>query len=252
MGEIKDKTGGNVTDEKIRCEGLVKVYNEGKPNAFNALKGVTFTVRKGEFVSITGHSGSGKSTLLNQLSCLDTPSSGKVYIEGVDISKLNDFEKAKLRREKLGFVFQQFNLVKSMSAIENIELPMEFRGIKDSERKKRANGLLEMMGLYDKKDNLPNEMSGGQQQRIAIARALANDPEIILADEPTGNLDTETGAKIMEMLIRLNKEAGKTIVLVTHENNIADMAGRRIHLRDGIVSQDVMNDGGKGSARVFL
>jgi len=227
-----------MSDEKIRCEGLVKTYNHGRPNEFKALKGIDLVVKSGEFVSITGHSGSGKSTLLNQLSCLDTPTAGRVYIEGVDISKLDDFGKAKLRREKLGFVFQQFNLIRSMSAFENIDLPMDFKDMPSGKRRKRVKELLELVGIPDKADNLPTELSGGQQQRVAIARALANDPDIILADEPTGNLDSKTGAMVMKLLMRLNKEEGKTLVMVTHEHEIAKMAHRSIHLKDGQVFSD--------------
>lgn len=228
-------------NEKIRCEGLVKVYNKGHPNEFKALKGIDLVVKKGEFVSVTGHSGSGKSTFLNQISCLDTPTEGKVYIEGVDIGKLSDFKKAELRRKKLGFVFQQFNLIKSMSAFENIELPMEFNGVSREKRSKKVRGLLELVGLPEKGNNLPAEMSGGEQQRIAIARALVNDPDIILADEPTGNLDSKTGDRIMELLIRLNKEEGKTLVLVTHELGIASVADRAVHLKDGMIHSDSNN-----------
>jgi putative ABC transport system ATP-binding protein len=224
--------------EKIRCEGLVKVYNEGHPNEFKALKGIDLVIKKGEFVSITGHSGSGKSTFLNQISCLDTPTEGRVYIEGVDIGKLSDFKKAELRRKKLGFVFQQFNLVKSMSAFENIELPMEFNGVSGEKRAKKVRELLELVGLSNKRDNLPAEMSGGEQQRIAIARALVNDPDIILADEPTGNLDSNTGKMVMDLLIGLNKKEGKTLVLVTHELSIAKVADRAVHLKDGLIFSD--------------
>ncbi len=220
--------------DKIRCEELVKTYNKGRKTEFRALKGVSFAVAKGDFISITGHSGSGKSTLLNQLSCLDTPTAGRVLIEGIDIAGLDELGKAKLRREKLGFVFQQFNLIRSMTALENIELPMEFAGMPSGKRSKRAKELLGMVGLLDKAGNLPTELSGGQQQRVAIARALANDPEIILADEPTGNLDTKTGDMIMDLLKRLNK-GGKTLVLVTHEMEIAKQADRMLVLRDGLI-----------------
>jgi len=235
-----------MSDEKIKCEGLVKVYNFGRPNAFEALKGIDLAVNKGEFVSIMGHSGSGKSTFLNQLSCLDTPTKGKVYIEGVDIGRLDDSRKAKLRREKLGFVFQQFNLVPSLSAFENVELPMEFRGAGKGKRQRRTRELLQLVGLADKANNLPTEMSGGQMQRIAIARALANDPEILLADEPTGNLDTKTGDMIMDLLVRLNREEGKTLIMVTHEADIAAKADRKIQLMDGRVFSDSKN-GAAGS-----
>jgi len=224
-----------MNEEKIRCDGIVKTYNKGRKNEFNALKGVSFVVKRGEFISITGQSGSGKSTLLNQISCLDTPTAGKIYIEGVDISRLDELGKAKLRSEKLGFVFQQFNLIKSMSSLENIALPMEFRGIPEGKRTKRAKELLNLVGIPDKANNLPTELSGGQQQRVAIARALANDPDIVLADEPTGNLDTKTGDMVMDLLRKLNREDGKTLILVTHEMHIAKIADKMMILRDGLI-----------------
>lgn len=222
----------------IKCEELVKIYNKGRPNECRALRGVNLTIKKGEFLIIMGHSGSGKSTLLNQISCLDTPTDGKVLIDGIDISKLSSVKKAELRREKLGFVFQQFNLIKSMSAIENIMLPMEFAGKPEGKSEKYAKKLLELVGLSDKANNPPTEMSGGEQQRVAIARALANNPEIILADEPTGNLDSKTGETIMDILVKLNKEGGKTLIIVTHESNIVAMANRAVRLEDGKVTSD--------------
>lgn len=233
-----------MNEEKIRCEGLVKTYNKGRKNEFKALKGIDLIVKRGEFVSITGHSGSGKSTFLNQISCLDTLTYGKIYIEGVDISKLDELGKAKLRRQKLGFIFQQFNLIRSMSALENVELPMEFNGMPKGKRLKRAKELLNLVGISDKAKNLPTELSGGEQQRVAIARALANNPDIILADEPTGNLDTSTGDMIMDLLRKLNKGEGKTLILVTHELEIAKKADKTIMLRDGVIVSDTKN--GKG------
>ncbi|OYT54839.1 MAG: hypothetical protein B6U72_01115 [Candidatus Altiarchaeales archaeon ex4484_2] len=227
-----------MSDGEIRCVGLVKTYNIGQPNEFRALRGVDLTISLGEYVSIVGPSGSGKSTLLNLISCLDSPTEGSVYIEGVDISSLSDSKKARLRREKLGFVFQQFNLIHSMTAFENIEMPMRFMGLKRGERRGRVEDLLSLMGLEDKFSNRPSELSGGQQQRIAIARALANNPLIILADEPTGNLDTRTGASIMGLLLRLNREEGKTLVMVTHDERIAGKANREVHIRDGKIRVD--------------
>ncbi|OYT26080.1 MAG: hypothetical protein B6U97_04480 [Candidatus Altiarchaeales archaeon ex4484_96] len=224
-----------MSDGEIRCEKLVKTYNVGQPNEFKALRGLDLHIDLGDYVSIVGPSGSGKSTLLNLLSCLDSPTSGYVYIEGADINSLSDNKKARLRREKLGFVFQQFNLIKSMTAFENIALPMRFLGLGRSERKKRVEKLLSLMDLEDKGANRPSELSGGQQQRIAIARALANNPKIILADEPTGNLDTKTGSSIMDFLLRLNREESKTLVMVTHDEAIAAKADREIHIRDGLV-----------------
>jgi len=222
-----------MNDGEIRCEGLMKVYNQGHINEFMALKGLDFTIPERDFVSIMGPSGSGKSTLLNLISCLDTPTQGEVYIEGTAISTLNGFERAKLRREKLGFVFQQFNLIRNMTSFENIELPMRFEGIPTGERKKRVNELLSLVGLAGKESNRPTELSGGEQQRVAIARALANNPKIILADEPTGNLDTKTGNTIIQLLVKLNKEEGKTLIIVTHDSTVAKTADRLIKLQDG-------------------
>ena len=217
----------------IRTENLVKIYNEGKKNEFAALNGINMSIMDGEFVSIMGHSGSGKSTLLNLLSCLDTPTRGKVYVEDVDIGKLNETERARLRREKFGFIFQQFNLITTMTSFENIDMPLRFKGVAKKDRKKRANDLLALVDLHDKGDNKPTELSGGEQQRVAIARALANDPGIILADEPTGNLDTKTGRKIMELLTNLNRTENKTVVIVTHDQRIADACDRIIYMGDG-------------------
>jgi len=222
-----------MSDGEIRCEKLVKTYNLGQPNEFNALKGVDLAIKEGEYASIVGPSGSGKSTLLNLISCLDTPTEGRVYIEGVELNTLNEFEKAKLRREKLGFIFQQFNLIRTMSAFENIELSMRFRGTPAGERKKRVAELMELVGLAGKEGNKPTELSGGEQQRVAIARALANNPKIILADEPTGNLDQKTGEKIMSLLKQLNREEQKTLVIVTHDPKIAKQTKRTIRIVDG-------------------
>ncbi len=222
-----------MSNGEIICDKVFKVYNAGQPNECSALKGVDVTIGLGDYVSIIGPSGSGKSTLLNLISCLDTPTSGEVYIEGVGISTLSDNQKSRLRREKLGFIFQQFNLIPSMSSFENIELPMRFRGISRAERHERVRKLLELVELSDKADNRPTQLSGGQQQRVAVARGLANDPKIIMADEPTGNLDTKTGKTIMEFLRRLNREEGKTLVIVTHDPKIAKEAHKKISITDG-------------------
>ena len=224
-----------MSNGEIRCNSLVKTYNPEKPNECIALDGIDLTIAEGEHVSIMGPSGSGKSTLLNLISCLDSPTTGDVYIEGTGISTLNGFEKAKLRREKLGFIFQQFNLIPNMTSFENIELPMRFMGAKHGERKKKVKELLSLVGLENKGRNRPTELSGGEQQRVAVARALANEPKIILADEPTGNLDTKTGKKIMELLMRLNREENKTLIIVTHDLSIAEKANRIIKLQDGKV-----------------
>jgi putative ABC transport system ATP-binding protein len=222
-----------MSDGEIVCKDLVKTYNPGEPNEFTALRGLNLTLEEGVFASIVGPSGSGKSTLLNMISCLDTPTKGEVYIEGIPITPLSDFAKAKLRREKLGFVFQQFNLIPNMTTFENIELPMRFKGTQTAERKTRVNELLALVGLEDKAQNKPTELSGGQQQRVAVARSLANDPKIILADEPTGNLDSTTGKMIMELLKRLNKEEGRTLIIVTHDPNIAKTTQKTVKICDG-------------------
>ncbi|MFH1054547.1 MAG: ABC transporter ATP-binding protein [Candidatus Altiarchaeota archaeon] len=224
-----------MNDGEIVCKDLVKTYNIGQPNEFTALNGINLTIKEGSFVSIMGPSGSGKSTLLNLISCLDSPTSGEVYIEGTGITALNGFEKAKLRREKLGFIFQQFNLIPNMTSYENIELPMRFQGTPSAERRKRVQELLNLVGLEDKAGNKPTELSGGQQQRVAVARSLANGPKIMLADEPTGNLDSETGKKIIELLRRINKEEGKTLIVVTHDQNIAKTSQHTIKIQDGMI-----------------
>ncbi|MFH0860645.1 MAG: ABC transporter ATP-binding protein [Candidatus Altiarchaeota archaeon] len=225
-----------MSDGQILCKDLMKVYNPGQPNECRAVNGINLSIELGEYASIIGPSGSGKSTVLNLISCLDTPTEGEVYIEGVGISSLNGFEKAKLRREKLGFVFQQFNLIRNMTAFENVELAMRFKGTPAKERKERVTGLLSIVGLEHKGDNKPAELSGGEQQRVAIARSLANDPKIILADEPTGNLDTKTGEKIMALLTRLNREENKTLIIVTHDQRIAKQANRTIRIVDGKIA----------------
>jgi len=215
----------------IRAENVWKIYGKGDATTY-ALKGVNVDIYPGEFVAIMGPSGSGKSTLMHILGLLDTPTKGHVYVHGTDVSTLGEDERAILRRKTLGFVFQQYNLSPSLTAIENVELPMLFAGVPAEERRRRAKKLLEMVDLGNRLHHYPNQLSGGQQQRVAIARALANDPEIILADEPTGNLDTERGKKVMEIFRQLN-ERGKTIVLVTHDPETAKYAERIILIRDG-------------------
>lgn len=200
----------------------------------HALDNVSLDVKEGELLAIVGPSGSGKSTLMHIIGLLDTPTSGQVFLEEKDITKMSETTLSKLRNEHIGFVFQQFNLLPRLSAMENVELPMIYRGIGSEERHKRAKEMLEMVGLGDRLNNRPNQLSGGQQQRVAIARSLVLHPLIILADEPTGNLDTKTGKDILELLHQLNRE-GHTIVLVTHDNYVADQAKRHIHIRDGKV-----------------
>jgi len=216
----------------ISTENLTEEYLLGKV-VVPALRGVDLKIKRGEFAVIMGPSGSGKSTLLNLLGGLQKPTGGKVFINGVDLSTLNENQLAIFRRKNVGFVFQAYNLIPTLTAIENVELPMIFYNIPTNERKKRAEALLASLGLGDRLHHRPSELSGGEQQRVSIARALANNPEIILADEPTGNLDTKTGGKIMEEMVKVNREFGKTIVMVTHDPEVAHFGDRIIHIRDG-------------------
>lgn len=215
----------------LKLEGVEKVYKMGKVDV-PALRGVDIEIERGEYVSIVGPSGSGKSTLLNLIGLLDNPSKGKVYIDGEDVSMLNENQLAKIRRDKIGFIFQQFNLIPRLTALENVELPMWFSGLSKTKRVKRAAELLRKVGLGDRIKHRPTELSGGETQRVAIARALANNPEVILADEPTGNLDSKASIEIMDLLRKLNKE-GRTIILVTHEPEFAKMAKRTVRIIDG-------------------
>ncbi len=215
----------------IRTEHLTKIYRMGEAEVY-ALHDVNLEIQDGEFVAIIGPSGSGKSTLLNMIGCLDKPTSGSVFIDTIDTATLTENQLAEIRREKIGFVFQQFNLVHTLNALENVALPLFFSGVKREIRFKRAEEVLKNVGLEQRTYHKPSELSGGQQQRVAIARALANDPEIIIADEPTGNVDSETGKAIMAILTGLNKE-GRTIIVVTHDPEIAACADRRKRMRDG-------------------
>ncbi len=217
----------------IRTEHLTKVYWMGDVEV-HALRDVNLEIKDGEFVAIAGPSGSGKSTLLNMIGCLDTPTSGSVFIDNIDTATLNENELAEIRRKKIGFIFQQFNLVHTLNAAENVALPMFFSGVKRELRLKRAQELLDSVGLGDRIYHKPSELSGGQQQRVAIARALANNPEVVIGDEPTGNVDTTTGNAIMDVLEGLNKE-GRTVIVVTHDADIAARAQRRKRMRDGMV-----------------
>jgi putative ABC transport system ATP-binding protein len=203
-----------------------------------ALQGVSFSIEEGEFVSIMGASGSGKSTLMNILGCLDIPSRGKYVLEGEDVSRLKPDALADIRRDIIGFVFQGFNLIPKMTALENVELPMLYKGIKTRERTRRALKALEAVELGDRGEHQPHQLSGGQQQRVAIARALANDAPLILADEPTGNLDSHTSEEVMKLFVRLNEETGKTIIQVTHEPDMARFSKRILTFRDGEMLRD--------------
>lgn len=232
----------------IEIKDLVKTYVTGD-TSFNALNGVSLTVKQGEFVAIMGASGSGKSTFMNMLGCLDKPTSGSYFLDGVDVSKMSMNELSAIRNMKLGFVFQGFNLISRTSAIENVEMPMIYKGIPPEERIQRAKDALKIVGLEKRENHMPNQMSGGQQQRVAIARAIVNDAPIILADEPTGNLDTKTSIEVMEFFVRLNEESKKTIILVTHEPDIAEYAKRVVTFRDGNIISDVYNQNPKGASK---
>jgi len=221
----------------IETHDLIKSYTMGSEK-IQALRGISVQIERGEYVAVMGPSGSGKSTLMNLIGCLDTPTSGSYLLNGRQVAEMNDNELAAIRNKEIGFVFQTFNLLPRASALRNVELPLVYAGLPAKERDTRARAVLDQVELGDRISHRPNELSGGQRQRVAIARALVNNPSILLADEPTGNLDSKTGAEIMALFDRLH-ETGNTIVLVTHEPDIAALAHRSIHLRDGLVEQDV-------------
>ena len=220
----------------IELRDVYKIYQMGD-TAVHALDGVTLTVDRGEFVAIVGQSGSGKSTAMNIIGCLDVPTSGTYHLGGVDVSTMDDDQQAEIRNRMLGFIFQQYNLIPKLNVLENVELPLLYAGLPASERKERARSALERVGLGDKCKNLPAQLSGGQQQRVSIARALAGSPSVILADEPTGALDSRTGRDVLNFLQKLNAE-GDTVVLITHDNSIAVRAKRIVRLQDGRIIYD--------------
>ncbi|MFC2143386.1 ABC transporter ATP-binding protein [Candidatus Aenigmatarchaeota archaeon] len=220
--------------EIIKLQNVWKIYKMGEVNV-DALRGITLTINAGEFVAITGPSGSGKSTLMHILGSLDLPTKGKVFLDGKNIAQMSESELAQLRGKKVGFIFQQFNLLPTFTAIENVMLPLELQDFSYKQAEKEATRLLTMVGLRDRMNHLPKELSGGQQQRVSIARALAGDPDVILADEPTGNLDSKTGKYIMDLLGKLHKKEKKTILLVTHDRNLVKHAHRVVHIKDGYV-----------------
>jgi putative ABC transport system ATP-binding protein len=229
----------------ICTDNLWKTYDMGSEQQVHALRGVNLQIQRNEYVAIMGPSGSGKSTLMNLIGCLDSPSEGRYWLNGQQVSELDDDELARIRNKEIGFVFQTFNLLPRATALHNVELPLIYAGTPAEERIERAKGSLRAVGMEGRMNHKPNELSGGQRQRVAIARALVNRPSIILADEPTGNLDSQTGNEIMALFDRLHGE-GNTIVLVTHENDIAEYAHRVIHIRDGVVSRDERNTKKRG------
>jgi putative ABC transport system ATP-binding protein len=228
------------TSVTMKVENLTKVYASASGKVVS-LNNVTFSVDKGEFVSVVGPSGSGKSTLVNMIGALDRPTSGRVYIDGIDIFSLNDTQLATVRNNKLGFIFQSYNLINRTTVLKNVEFPGIVGGMSDADRRRRALKLLDFLGIKNKANFKPLNLSGGQQQRVAIARALMNDPKIILADEPTANLDTKTGIDVFNLLTLLSREFKRTIILVTHNPELAAATDRAIHIRDGAIEKDVIN-----------
>ncbi|MGA9351194.1 MAG: ABC transporter ATP-binding protein [Anaerolineae bacterium] len=222
----------------IEIRDITKIYRMGGDIEVHALRGVSLQMDAGELLSIMGPSGSGKSTMMNVLGCLDQPTSGEYYLDGVDVKRLNDNALAEIRNRKIGFVFQTFNLLPRTTALQNVELPLVYRGVSGRERRRQVTEALEMVGLGDRIHHRPNELSGGEQQRVAIARALATQPDIILADEPTGNLDSRSGAEIVAIFQRLNREMGITVVFVTHDSDIAAHTRRIVQLLDGRIVTD--------------
>ncbi len=235
---LSHKDNGAATDRSlIELEGITKIYPMGERGSVEALRGINLSIEKGEFIAIMGPSGSGKSSLMNILGCLDNPSSGTYLLAGRDVSRLSEKEQAQVRNREIGFVFQTFNLLPRATALENVELPLVYGGLPARERRKRAAELLESVGISGWADHRPTELSGGQSQRVAIARALATQPKILLADEPTGNLDSATSQEILALFSKIHRQ-GNTVILVTHEEEVAGRAARIIHIRDGLVVRD--------------
>lgn len=240
MARVKKELAKKVEENVIHLHDAKKYYFMGEDVTIKAVDGIDIDVKKGDFIAVMGPSGSGKSTAMNLIGSLDVPTEGHIYLDNEDISELTESELAELRGQKIGFIFQQFNLIPNLTVKENVMLPMTFQGVDSIEREEIAEELLEKVGLGDRMNFYPNQLSGGQQQRVAIARALSNDPEVILADEPTGNLDTKTGEKVMDFLQRLNKE-GKTIIMVTHDPELVKYACKVYWLKDGKVEKVTKN-----------
>ncbi len=240
MQEMKDYRSNLISDVALKVENLSKIYISSMGKVVS-LRNVSFSVNKGEFVSVVGPSGSGKSTLLNMIGALDRPTSGKVFINGIDIFSLNDSQIAEVRNSTLGFIFQSYNLINRTTVLKNVEFPGITGGMSDGDRRRRALKLLNFLGIGDKAKYKPTNLSGGQQQRVAIARSLMNDPKIILADEPTGNLDTKTGQGVFNLLGLLSHEFKRTIIMVTHNPELAAATDRAIHIRDGRIEQEIVN-----------
>jgi putative ABC transport system ATP-binding protein len=230
-------------DWVIEARDLTKIYTMGEIEV-QALRGISFNIERGEMISIMGPSGSGKSTVMNTLGCLDRPTSGEYILDGESVAEMDDDQLASVRNRKVGFVFQSFNLLSRLTALGNVELPLRYAGLTEG-RRERARAALEAVGLGDRMTHRPYELSGGQQQRVAVARALVNDPAIIMADEPTGNLDSKVGREIMNLLLNLNKERGTTLIIVTHDPNIAEQTQRVIRLRDGELDHSVEKKNGR-------
>lgn len=238
-----------MSDKIIRLENITRIYQIGEVEV-QALRGITYSLDYSEFLAIMGPSGSGKSTLMNILGLLDRPTSGKYYLEGVDVSQLSKDEMAAIRNKKIGFVFQNFNLLPRTTALENVELPMLYANVSSKEAREKAMEALASVGLKGREHHRTNQLSGGQMQRVAIARALVNNPSIILADEPTGNLDSRTGAEIMDIFCRLNQEKKITLIMVTHDPVIASYARRRLYLKDGLIIREEVSENAGAEASV--